>query len=1170
MSDFNPEEYFNKYIKPKQKFNPEEYFNKYIKPKQKKEKEMGVGESALKGAQQGLTWGFSDEAVGVIDQMLKASGGLFTPEGTVNPYANQTYSSVYKKARDEERAELKKAQEDNPLAYLGGEIAGSLVAPAGVAANRLSKGAQTAKEFAKATAKIGALEGGVYGLGASEKKDVAGMAKDAASGAALGLVTGGLLGGGFGALASKYRRATAKSSLPKEVTEEFDGELSDQAQDVAYSELLPEPAIRRAEKEAVENKKADQELFDKIYEMKPEKAIDIKSGSQQDTLTAQKFMEFVLSRADKIDESSFRKEIKTIKEKDIITEVFGKSDIQELVNKAKKNPKEAVILQRKTNQLARKLESALKEGSLSTKIQTSLKVLRHLNEVGFNSNVNDIVVSAKAYRNSIAQAFEKAKDQGMVTREVWNEFKLGQYLLRQMDKEDAARKASMYKGLEADSPEFVKQSVKHYDLQNPLRWGSKYWMDANVGFRKIDDEVGSDLELIQNRLYDQTNKKKGFDRAVQVVLGKAQKARDKSKLTDEEIVKVLEGRADPALKSRMTKEDLRAVEGYRTTLKYLLHKSRGAGLNIKARENYVPLRKKTGVDMITALENRSKEVGLLNGRNQYLDDMMPDIDWQAPDDELLESLSKLTGNERDIGFIRHYTEKLYNTTFETTNELRDAIKNLRTSEMLQRTTQPELSAAFARKSGDLPDWAREYNIDKLIWKNTDEASHAAFVLPAARALDSRAAALSRLGMEDAASVVRSYRMEVSGIQRPKGKIDVMSNYLKNKMAFLGEDKDSDIIRAVPHMIDVMASSIYPNIIGFNAKAVLRNLTQPLTMTTAEMGWIPSSKIWADSSAQLMSDMIKAGNGNPFKGWSKIKRKMVSEGTIPESVRAQDFEGIRSGVADWSKSRGIKAGQKAIDNYSKAAMFMFGKTDEWNRMTTKYMADKVADEIINKRYGKGAKFKNKLPKSVRSKIEALQNSDKPFTAEKEIKDIVRRWMLVQTQLAYGKVGSNELGRMFGPGITMLTKWPVAITSDIAYKAGQGRKGAAAIFTKYFGPAIALSLLGQAMYDREAGMSRAQKELIGSSGLPGWLPITSLFSADQIAVPVNLSTPLELGSSLFSYGTSELEGQADQRDRRKIKRAFKRAVQQYVPVFGGTWRAYEHVVDGLINNEDSRNK
>lgn len=122
-------------------------------------------ESGARGLAQGATLGFADEIAGGAE-------ALFTDK----PYAQ---------ARDESRANFKRAEDVNPNTYLAGELGGGLataVVP-GLSAARGIKGAMG----------LGAAVGGISGLGASEADNASDMALDFGKGAGVGAVGGGAL-----------------------------------------------------------------------------------------------------------------------------------------------------------------------------------------------------------------------------------------------------------------------------------------------------------------------------------------------------------------------------------------------------------------------------------------------------------------------------------------------------------------------------------------------------------------------------------------------------------------------------------------------------------------------------------------------------------------------------------------------------------------------------------------------------------------------------------------------------------------------------------------------------------------------------------------------------------------------------------------------------------------
>ena len=142
--------------------------------------------------------------------------------------------------------------------------------------------------------------------------------------------------------------------------------------------------------------------------------------------------------------------------------------------------------------------------------------------------------------------------------------------------------------------------------------------------------------------------------------------------------------------------------------------------------------------------------------------------------------------------------------------------------------------------------------------------------------------------------------------------------------------------------------------------------------------------------------------------------------------------------------------------------------------------------------------------------------------------------------------------------MLSKWPVAITSDIIDKAGKKEFGRLA--AKYLGPAVSASLIQRAMFP--TGMDERQKQVLGSGGLPAMVPVTAALDFADIFVPVNLSTPLQITSTGFDHVIKELSGTTTNRDRERVAKRARTFAEQYTPIAGSMSRAYENIYKGLI--------
>lgn len=161
----------------------------------------GVLESAGRGALQGVSLGFGDEIYGGGKALFDAlnEGDLSDLEGR------------YRSERDAVRKANAAAEEANPTAYTGGNIAGS-VATSFVPGLNIAKAATLGGRVA-----LGAGLGAAAGLGNSDadvtQGEVGQAALDTAKGAALG---GGLVAGGekLVAPAARFIGGKAKDAMP--------------------------------------------------------------------------------------------------------------------------------------------------------------------------------------------------------------------------------------------------------------------------------------------------------------------------------------------------------------------------------------------------------------------------------------------------------------------------------------------------------------------------------------------------------------------------------------------------------------------------------------------------------------------------------------------------------------------------------------------------------------------------------------------------------------------------------------------------------------------------------------------------------------------------------------------------------------------------------------------
>jgi hypothetical protein len=159
----------------------------------------GIAESGVRGALQGASFGFGDEAAAAIDAALPSFLRNKVSDEAVGGGA--TYGERYQNARDYYRNRNASAEKANPGTYLAGQLTGAVAAPGG----SLGAGAKGARALVAPVA-----QGAAAGLGYSDadltRGEVGDALTDVATGGALGV--GGhyaskLVGGGLSRLAAR-------------------------------------------------------------------------------------------------------------------------------------------------------------------------------------------------------------------------------------------------------------------------------------------------------------------------------------------------------------------------------------------------------------------------------------------------------------------------------------------------------------------------------------------------------------------------------------------------------------------------------------------------------------------------------------------------------------------------------------------------------------------------------------------------------------------------------------------------------------------------------------------------------------------------------------------------------------------------------------------------------
>ena len=368
----------------------------------------------------------------------------------------------------------------------------------------------------------------------------------------------------------------------------------------------------------------------------------------------------------------------------------------------------------------------------------------------------------------------------------------------------------------------------------------------------------------------------------------------------------------------------------------------------------------------------------------------------------------------------------------------------------------------------------------------------------------------------------------------------------------------------------MTNSIYPNLVGgVNPVGLIRNLTQPLTKTLPEMGyWNP----------------VKVG-----KAYYNAVKTIAS----PKAIRELEAKGILP--ADVGDMISVKpetltgAGGKlyeGVESFNKVMMSMFNKTDTINRIVTAQLSDDLVNEMI-KGSSAGRKAISRLPARLRDEAGSIFGSTKrvdvetrlpsgkivkkPHTFDSsnpqaiaEFKRKLSNHYAVQTQLAYGITGNSELVRDGGRIISMLSKWPTQVGSDMHAHALQKEWGRLA--SKYGAP-WAMATAG-AMFAANDGEEETPVTdfLVGQKRGADWTGANAVIS-------LNLTPPIISGILGTGVGAADLAlGIAgdDEGKARSGAKAVGRGITQFVPVLGAAWAAQGRLQRAFGSQEFGRSE
>lgn len=934
----------------------------------------------------------------------------------------------------------------------------------------------------------------------------------------------------FDVITSGWRsvRGAKKTSTPTKPTKAEEGAELEQAKKELKANIInsQDPVLEVAEQQVHLEKNFNRETLKSI--------ISFTSGIEKNQL---KFLA-----------PSAEDAVKVVKnwEKTVDPKMFEKFSSEEIL----KIPQRVVKLAKKNK---------LKPESLHAYFNwrnNLINYVKYVNLVGARSGrtkesvLDSIEYVQKVNKESLKtqlQLFKKNLKAGVVNVNSYNEFKKQEYLAGAMHSIQEAKIAAAQIGkvLSGEvSPEnsklllqVAKQKAKQIE-KDPLAGSGVFRLSSTIynAAEVVDKAANTKLTTIAGDLYTSAKEKSGWVLGVQDKYSEFEKFRSKfPKMTNEQIINDIEkGRENPVA------DKLVDLFKYLRQSANRISEERGLNLNIQeyaeGQSRYVPMNTKGAVELILGIEDKWKNI-------------TSSLDKNAINKILSNKRSKYKKGESkeeiNLRWVQKFVEDVVDYQVLDYDLLKTAIKNLRdpktTNKLLTKTVR-----YVHQRHGHLPSWARETNLHRLVTLYADQVGDILFKQPVLERLDTEIFNLNLKGFKNSADYFDTLRRDISGIPRKATQPKKAEGAYANFDLWFRQKPGGKLTLG---LMDAFKGALYPNFLGLNPKAWARNLVQPFTMTARELGVGPKSDLLVMDS---MAKVLKEGLGKAQKRYNKLGLVDVRD------PKPQDFEGVKAGLSDYIKNSGIsgklaRVVDKSINKYGEIVMAPYGRTDTINRLVTAQMSETMAKAI---KTGRTDWVKN-APDAIKKEI--LEGLEKNASID-DLTITIGKWLQPKTQLNYSRDDMYEYGRTMGPMFAMLSKWPTAVTSDIAAKVMMDAKaGSVRAAFKYFGPFVVLSLMQRGADVAVPEESKQSKALFGYNGLPTWSPIYSATGALDAAIPISAETGVEIFGAGLQATNAIMSGRFDESEQRKLAKTVKGATTYFVPIVGGMMRQYKTFKD-----------
>lgn len=340
----------------------------------------------------------------------------------------------------------------------------------------------------------------------------------------------------------------------------------------------------------------------------------------------------------------------------------------------------------------------------------------------------------------------------------------------------------------------------------------------------------------------------------------------------------------------------------------------------------------------------------------------------------------------------------------------------------------ELGVLHTREGQVIADKFREYDIGSSFKRYVMTQVKTSMYSDVHRRMLDNVEVMNSLGAKKAAEWFEDHLMDIAGgkadnaqfklaamMRSGKGIMKYRATRLLEGMKFGNEAADT-AVSLVPDLLSTWQSNLYPAYLGWNAKATLRNLTQPFAMLSPELGGTFGYFATAKSYFRVLKQLKDPSTGK--LDFTRLSKNLDDLGLGGAGRLAESLQ-------DPLPLGKIGKAAKAVND---AGMAIYGSADILNRAIAYDVGQQLAQGIITGNKNAISALKN-LRSSAKVQLqqagvkEAIENSD-----AQKIGDILGKFLVAKTQYHYGAEQKARFARYMGPLFSMFSKWPTSVTAN----------------------------------------------------------------------------------------------------------------------------------------------